>query len=456
MTISFRVKLLASHAAVALAVSAVALLVSERSVSQRMGAQLDTRLKAQAEAVAKWMERAGHPDRLAGRLAGVVGARVTIVDSAGELLGESSNTQTDQGGVEIEQARAGGTGKATRESVRYIAVPTTDQAIVRLGVSIGELDDTRSELRKQLAVGALASLLVALGLAALVAGPLTRRLREATATAEKIGAGDYAVGPSDRARDEVGILSATLVSAAAELKATEERRREFLATVAHEIRTPVTSIRGYTETLLTKEVDEETRAEFDQTVHRNAVRIAQLVEDLLELEALEAGVGNLLAVESVDIAQVSKHVTETLAARAKETGASIEVSIKNDLQASGDADAIERVILNLVDNALRHGGNSPSILVEGSSEGDHCIVRVTDDGPGIPSNQRARIFERFYRGDKGRERARSGTGLGLAIARELAIAMGGTLVLSADSGSTFVMRLPVGKPTGGTRAEPPS
>ncbi len=449
MTISFRVKLLASHAVVALAVSAVALLVAERAVSTRMEAEVDKRLQAQAEAVGRWMDRAGHPDRLAGRLAGVVGARVTIVDGQGELLGESSSSLSDRDSPEVLRARAGDIGTATRSSVRYVAVPTSARAVVRLGVSIGELDDTRAELRKQLAVGALASLLVALGLAALVAGPLTRRLRAATTTARKIGAADYSVGPPDPAKDEIGILSATLVAAAADLKASQQRRREFLATVAHEIRTPVTSIRGYAETLLSSEVNDTTRAEFTQTIHRNAIRIAQLVEDLLELEALEAGKSSPLESETVGIEIVTTHVVETLATRARKTGATIDLAIEPNLVAIGDADAIERVVLNLVDNAIRHGGHAPTIRIRGIQRADLCVVTVSDSGSGIPRQQRSRIFERFYRGNdrsnNGRGRAKGGSGLGLAIARELAAAMNGTLVLDGDKGSTFVFSLPTEK-----------
>ena len=333
MTVSFRAKLLATHVAVALAALAVALLVVERSVSPRLEAQVDSRLEAQAEAVARWMERAGHPNRLAGRLAGVVGARVTILDESGTAVGESRGdapriaTSDIASLTEVVAARAGKVGRETRfsavenEQVRYVAVPAAGDLVVRLGLPIGEIDDTKSELRRQLGAGAIASLLVALGLAALVAGPLTQRLRDATAVAQRIGAGDYEVGKPSSAADEVGILSRTLAAAAAKLKETEKRRRDFLATVAHEIRTPVTSIRGFTETLSSSDVDSETRGEFLQTIHRNAVRIGTLVEDLLELESLEAGKGRALAKERVEVAAVAGHVVETLRAKSIQVGA---------------------------------------------------------------------------------------------------------------------------------------
>jgi methyl-accepting chemotaxis protein len=304
VNVSFRVKLLASHVAVALAVSAVTLVLVERSVSQRMEEQVDRRLEAQAQAVAHWMEQAGHPDRLAGRLAGVVGARVTILDALGIAVGESRDRVGGPAGMdsegqpaEVQDARAGRVGRDTRfsavdrEHVRYVAVPAPGDLVVRLGLPIGEIDETKGHLRRQLGLAAIVSMLVALVLAAMVAGPLTRRLRQATAVARRIGAGDYDVQAPSESSDEVGILSRTLQAAAAELQETNKQRRKFLATVAHEIRTPITSIRGYAETLSSPDVVDEDRNEFLQTIHRNAVRVGDLVENLLELEALEAGMG---------------------------------------------------------------------------------------------------------------------------------------------------------------------
>ncbi|MCG8422799.1 MAG: ATP-binding protein [Proteobacteria bacterium] len=457
MTISFRVKLLASHAAVAIAVGAVTLVVVERSVSQRMEAQVDRRLEAQARAVARWMERAAHPNRLAGRLAGVVGARVTILDRRGIAVGESRSQpvggpemDTEEQSAEVRAARAGNVGRDTRfsalerEQIRYVAVPGPEDSVVRLGLAIGEIDETKAELRRQLGVAAIASLLVALALAAVVAGPLTQRLRDATAIAQRIGAGDYDVAPPSSARDEVGVLSRTLAGAAAELRETEHRRREFLATVAHEIRTPVTSIRGYAQTLSGSQVAAEDRDEFLQTIHRNAVRVGQLVEDLLELEALQAGKGRALAAESVALEPVARHVVETLRARVAEVGAEVTIDVAGEATARGDADGIERILLNLTDNALRHGGRGQRVAIVARNEVGRAIATVSDDGPGIPAEQCTRIFERFHRGAAGRHPDQRGTGLGLAIARELAHAMGGTLVVSSEegAGATFTLDLP--------------
>lgn len=453
MTVSFRVKLLATHAAIALIVGAVTLLVVERLVSRRMEQQIDARLETQARAVAQWLERAAHQQQLARRLAGVVDARVTIIDKRGIALGESTAPanmrpamDADGETPEVRDARAGNVGRHTRYSpvdgkyVRYVAVAAPGESVVRLGVPIGEIEETKNELRAQLLLAALASLLLAFVLAAVIAGPLTARIRDASALARRIGAGDYNVPSPPPARDEIGVLTSSLTTAASELAATEQRRREFLANVAHEIRTPVTSIRGYAEILTRGNVEAETSKEFLQTIHRNSLRIAQLVEDLLELEAMDAGKGPSLTIEPVAVAPLVGHVFDTLRARADEQGATLVAKITDDISAKGDPDAVERIVLNLTDNALRHGGKGVRVEVSATRDGDTIKLVVSDNGPGVPEEHRARIFERFHRGDAHLDRERRGSGLGLAIANELAHAMGGTLTL--EGGSTFELELP--------------
>ncbi len=448
MTISFRVKLLASHAAVALVVGMVTLVVVDRQVSRSMEHQIDQRLEAQARAVATWMERAAHPARLARRLAGVVDARVTILDKHGIAVGESHAQANAKPGMDSEglpaeviAARDGHLGRETRYSayerqpVRYVAVAAPEDVVVRLGLPLGEIDDTKQEVRRQLIVAAIASLLLALGLAALVAGPLTRRLRDATAAARRIGAGDYAAAAPSQARDEIGVLSRALATAGSELAATEQKRRAFLANVAHEIRTPVTSIRGYAQILSDSQVEDDTRREFVHTIHRNAVRIGTLVEDLLELEALEAGKGPPLARDQVAVAPIARYVFETLRGRASEVGATISTDVPPELAMRGDADAIERILLNLTDNAIRHGGAGVAVSITARRTGDRVALAVTDTGPGIAAEHRGTLFERFHRGAA----TEHGSGLGLAIARELAHAMGGTLTLTERS--TFTLEL---------------
>jgi signal transduction histidine kinase len=136
------------------------------------------------------------------------------------------------------------------------------------------------------------------------------------------------------------------------------------------------------------------------------------------------------------LAPIVKYVHDTLRARAHEAGASIASDVPEDLAMQGDADAIERILLNLVDNGIRHGGERVAITIRGQRAGDRVALAVSDSGPGVPAEHRAKLFERFHRGGTTAE----GSGLGLAIARELASAMGGTLTLTGRS--TFTLELP--------------
>jgi len=351
VTVSFRTKLLASHVAVALIVSAVTLIVVERSVSERMSAQLDRRLEAQALALTQWLEGAGHPNRLARRLAGVVGARVTVFDQRSQAVGESEErsslnepVEDDDRALVAETVTTGRPHHYTRFStvaqgpVRFVAVPAPNQSAVRLGFPIGEIEETKWEVRRQLAIAGGLSVLLALALAALLAFPLTRRLRVATSYAERVGDGEYDAPLPGGPKDEVGVLVASLRDAARELRRNDEKRRQFLANVAHELRTPVTSIRGYAETLLSPTVKAEKGRDFLEVIHRNSVRIGTLVDDLLELEAIEVG-GKLVSTERFGLAPVLGSVARTLDGLAREYDSRIEVSVPEELTVVADPDA---------------------------------------------------------------------------------------------------------------------
>lgn len=454
MAVSFRSKLLVSHAAVALAGGLLALVVTERALSGELESQLDKRLTGQAQAVAQWLDRARHHDELAGRLSGVVGARVSFLDKHGIALGDSQRApglpaamDSEGSPPEVAAARDGEVGHATRYSaidhkqIRYVAVGASRNLVVRLGAPLGEIEQTRTALRRQLAGGIGISLAIAAILGAVLAAALTRRLRATSAIAERIGRGQYDAVAEAPATDEVGVVARTLASAAAELRETESRRREFLANVAHELRTPVTSIRGFAETLASGPVEDATRAEFLHTIHRNAVRISALVDDLLRLEALDAN-NPPPARAPIDVGGVIRHVIETAQQRIEETGATIAVSGDRDVTVTADEDRVERIVQNLVDNALAYGGAAVAIEVAIERRADLVTVTVADSGPGIPADQLARVFDRFYRGAQARDSR--GSGLGLPIARQLAESMGGTLRGEArpGGGARFVLELP--------------
>jgi len=224
------------------------------------------------------------------------------------------------------------------------------------------------------------------------------------------------------------------------MKALEAVRREFLSNAAHELRTPITSISGYAETLLGSPVDAETSKEFLQTIHRNAERIAGLVNDLVLLDNLGSRSAAVSARTQVSLSQVIGDAVRT--AKGVIPSAQIEVEVPPDLSVLGTRDGLDHVFQNLIDNALKYGGDTKvSVTVE---KRDHERVRivVADRGKGIPPGHEDRIFERFYRIDAGRSRDRGGSGLGLAIVMSQVEAMGGRVwVEQANPGARFVVEL---------------
>jgi two-component system phosphate regulon sensor histidine kinase PhoR len=222
-------------------------------------------------------------------------------------------------------------------------------------------------------------------------------------------------------------------------------RRDFVANVSHELRTPVTAIQGYAETLLRGPVDEATRKQFLEIIHRHGRRLGALVEGLLTLSELEARPPEQAVRERVEVPAIAEHVRATLRERAAQRETRVDVDVAADVIARGDPVAVEQVIENLVDNAIKYGKDGGGqVRVTGRRHGNRVELEVLDDGPGIEAEHLPRLFERFYRVDAGRSRERGGTGLGLAIVKHLVESMGGTVEVESEvgRGTTFRVEWP--------------
>jgi two-component system, OmpR family, phosphate regulon sensor histidine kinase PhoR len=223
------------------------------------------------------------------------------------------------------------------------------------------------------------------------------------------------------------------------LRALEAVRREFLSNAAHELRTPVTSISGYAETLLGGGVDAETSHEFLTTIHRNAQRIAALVADLLVLDTLEGRAEVVGRRTPIVLAQVVRDAART--ARGVTPGARIDVEVADELAVLGTREGLDHIVQNLIDNAIKYGNATP-VAVRAERIAHRVRLAVADRGPGIPEGHEDRIFERFYRLDAGRSRDIGGSGLGLAIVKSQIEAIGGRIwVEHAEPGARFVVEL---------------
>ncbi|MYL06675.1 MAG: HAMP domain-containing protein [Gemmatimonadales bacterium] len=227
------------------------------------------------------------------------------------------------------------------------------------------------------------------------------------------------------------------------MRRLEGVRRDFVANVSHELKTPLTSVVGFAEALSEGGLDPGHARDFARRILVNATRMRHLVEDLLDLSLLESGSWSPEP-QPVSVGAVALEVWETLSPRVRGEEVTLDVSGPRE-PAYVDPDAIRQVLRNLLDNAARYSDDDPNIAVRIRSDGEFQRVEVTDRGPGIPSVHVERVFERFYRVDPARSRARGGTGLGLAIVKHFVEAHGGEVGIDSalGRGTTMWFTLPV-------------
>jgi two-component system phosphate regulon sensor histidine kinase PhoR len=222
-------------------------------------------------------------------------------------------------------------------------------------------------------------------------------------------------------------------------------RRDFIANASHELRTPVTAIRAAAETLLEGGIALADQArDFVQMIARHADRLTRLTDDLLDLSRLETGAWKP-QLGPIQLAPLADSVLELFRDRAAEKGIVLQADVPERLRANADRRALEQVLVNLLDNAVKFTPQGGRVTLLGDGLGPTVMLSVVDTGPGVEPEHQARIFERFYRADAGRSRELGGTGLGLAIVKHLSQAMGGEAGLeSSRNGSRFWVRLPSG------------
>jgi two-component system phosphate regulon sensor histidine kinase PhoR len=445
MALSFRTKLVASHVTVAAVVVIVTIWALNRTLGAELVERQRTRLSEQARGARDWIGGGRHAEapgdhdgnrlgRIAERLAAVVDARVIVTDEAERVLGDS-----------------GSLAGVADADMMWVREPMGDGTFVRLGVPEREVRATLDAMRQRIFLAAGVGLAVAVALALLATRVASRPLRAMTESAARIAQGDYHPPLPPPTRDDFGVLAEALRSLASQLEtrigqlvAMERQRRDFMANASHELRTPVTAIRGYAETLLGGGGDPERRQQFLAVIHRHADRIGHLVDDMLALAALEARRPGEGVVEPIVLADLARDVEATVRVSAEARGVRVGIEVAPECVVGGHPDEVERVLQNLVDNAVKYGKAGGMVEVRGRRVGSRVHVTVADDGPGIAAEHLPRLFERFYRVDPGRSRDQGGTGLGLAIAKQVVEAMGGRIEVTSTvgQGTSFAVDWP--------------
>ena len=301
----------------------------------------------------------------------------------------------------------------------------------------------------------LAAALLAALMTALFSRRITRPVARLAAATERMAAGDYAARVEVQSPDELRHLAdsfngmaAALEADVTQLRRQEQLRRELVANVSHELATPLTAIQGFTEALLDGVVtDPAEREETTRLIAREAARLQRLVAQLRQVARYEGGAETLHATP-LALPALADGTLAVLAPELERKALTVQTDFPADLPpVLADADRLTEILLNLLDNAIRHTpeGGRIAVAAERTAGGAYVRVTVGDSGPGIADDERERVFDRFYRADPSRAAATGGTGLGLAIVRSLVEAHGGTVAVeqSADGGARFSFTLPV-------------
>ena len=289
--------------------------------------------------------------------------------------------------------------------------------------------------------------LLAVALALLLTFILSRRIlapvKALTQAARRLGKGDFSQRVPSKDKGEVGELAQSFNSMADDLERAEQLRRNMVADVAHELRTPLSNLGGYLEAIRdgVLKPDSETIHSLDE----EASLLSRLVDDLQELSLADAGELKLIC-EKEAIARLIKQAAAALQPQAAAKGVTISESLPDRLPPVNiDSQRIRQVLRNLIENAVAHTNQGDSITVTAWQQDSQVKISVADTGEGIPAEDLPNIFERFYRVDKSRTRATGGSGLGLTIAKRLVEAHGGKIEVESEpgKGSTFTFIIPI-------------
>jgi len=330
---------------------------------------------------------------------------------------------------------------------------------------LGRAEDApgAAKLRSAFAIREGAGIIVlaavlAVALSLLVLRLLTRRLSVLDRTMsrfERLTASSSQPAEQRRDGDEIDRLEALFKDLAArveaqmaQLQSIDSARREMLANLSHDLRTPITTLLAHLESLQMEEapLNEQERQEYIEVSIRQGRRIAQLIEQLLEAAKLEAGQVNARP-EAFPIGELLHDVVHKFALTARERGISLSASVQPEgLRVNGDIALLERVFDNLIGNALRHTPDGGQVIVSASRAGGRAQLAVSDSGAGMTAEEAARAFDRFYRGDHGRSTASGQAGLGLAIVKSILDLHGATISVDSRPGHGTSFRFDLDTP----------
>ncbi len=428
-------------ALVGLVVLAVGLatVLANRGLHPRVSAAAEARLESSAErashvAAELYLQEGGWTAggaEILNHLSTLNGLGVTILDLAGEVVGTSPTTGA---AAEAEDGASAPVVAGGRRVGTVIVAPLGDSLLTP-----EELDLQHSLDRLHLAAGAV-SVAAALVLAFLLAQTLSGPLRRIRLAAQRIERGDLATRVELGGGAELQAVGHALNRLAETLEHEEELRKESVADLAHELRTPVSGLLSRIEAAQDGVLEDE--AANLEAMHAETLRLVRLLDDLAKLAEAERP-GLLLEKRPLDLAAVARREAEAFAPRFAEKGIGFATELE-PVDVSGDPDRLSQVAANLLSNALRYTELGGEVRLRVGREAGSAVLEVTDTGIGIAPDDLKHVFTRFWRGEKSRSRATGGTGIGLAIVRELVRAHDGRIDVESTlgQGSRFRVLLP--------------
>ena len=385
---------------------------------------------------------------------------MTIVDFAGTVLCDSeadpAQMENHRRRPEIMAAFNGHTGSVIRFSntvrmqLLYVAVlqdrPDGKPWVVRTALPLSSIEQLLEELFLRL-LWVLLVLMAAVFVGSLyLYRKINPPLVEIRHGAERFAHGRFEIQLPEYPVREIDELARDLNRMAIQLDRLENLRLDFVANVSHELKTPVTTIVGFVETLLEGAKDNpEELNHFLEIISRQADRLAAIIDDLLTLSRLEsAPLDEILDLSEQNLEEILESCYQISRARADKKHISLKYECPASLHVYADRSLLTQAVVNLVDNAIKYSLDNSSVVMRGSVTSAGVQITVADNGPGIDEHHLARLFERFYRVDKARSRKLGGTGLGLAIVKHIVSVHGGQVKVETciGKGSTFIILLP--------------
>lgn len=387
--------------------------------------------------------------RLLNRADKNLGTEIWVIDSSGFVIAASADQKAYEGNfvavrdiVEMQKNKVvirQGYSQLHKETVLWVITPVYSAGHVIGGVimysPIIGITQTSLKVRNLFIYSAAVSIIFSTIIVYLLSKYVTGPLRDMGRVAKQLARGDFSERVKIKQQDEIGDLSESFNYMADQIQKNEKMRRDFVADVSHELRSPLTNIQGFIEAIMDgKDKTPEDRSRYLGILHKETMRLIRLVNELLDLSKLESG-NPPTKIEPIDTVEAIWNSVAKMKPVTEEKGTTIIVDVPDEeIIVLGNGDRLEQVIINLIDNANRHSPPDGTVTITASRENDMVEIIVKDNGEGIPAEDLPLIWERFYKVDKSRCREKGGTGLGLAIAKKIIEGLGGLVKASSEEG----------------------